>query len=344
MDLDIDSSTTDLGLIRRVELGLQRKFAEAERARSFMKTCWEFLQRVEAYGVSLRSNDTHTDPEILYDEFAYSLAKTTSRMSDPDATSVFGAKYDGVLLLIDEADNAPKSLRLGSFLKLLSERVGRAGCNRLMIGLAGMPTLREVLREGHASSLRIFDELPLGTLSADEVNRVIDRALEDANSQNDEKTSIDDDGRQALITFSEGYPHFIQQFGFSAFDADTDLKIDRDDVFRGAVGPMGAMEKIGDRYYRNDFYNKIQKDSYRQVLRIMAASEKHWVSKADIRSKFHGKTTTLDNAIHALLERKIILAKEGERGTYRLQHRGFAFWINLYTSNPQEIQTKIEAN
>ena len=119
--------------------------------------------------------------------------------------------------------------------------------------------------------------------------------------------------------------------------------IDREDVSRGAFGPLGAMEKIGDRYYRDDFYKKIQKDSYRQVLRIMSDKENRWVSKQDIRAKFRGKTSTLDNALHALRERKIILAKEGERGMYRLQHRGFAFWIKLYTSDPREIQTQLEA-
>ena len=173
---------------------------------------------------------------------------------------------------------------------------------------------------------------------------VIDRALSEANNENAEKTGIDDAGRAGLINLSEGYPHFIQQFGYSAFSADTDLMIDRDDVAKGAFGPMGAMEKIGDRYYRDDFYNKIQKDSYRQVLRIMADNENRWVAKADIRSKFRGNTSTLDNAIQALRDRKIILVKEGERGMYRLQHRGFAFWIKLYTAQPQEFQTQLEAN
>jgi hypothetical protein len=260
-----------------------------------------------------------------------------------DASSVFGARYDGIVLLIDEADNAPKSLRLGAFLKLLTERVQRHGCEHLMIGLAGGPTLREVLREGHPSSLRIFDEIQLDILSRDEINMVIDRALNEANNENAEKTTIAEGGRGALINMSEGYPHFIQQFGYSAFAVDTDLVIDLGDVAKGALGSGGAMEKIGDRYYRDDFYNKIQKDSYRQVLRIMADSGNKWVSKADIRSKFRGKTTILDNAIHALRERKIILAMEGERGMYRLQHRGFATWIKLYTADQGEIQAQLKA-
>jgi hypothetical protein len=40
----------------------------------------------------------------------------------------------------------------------------------------------------------------------------------------------------------------------------------------------------------------------------MSDNENRWVSKHDIRAKFRGKTTTLDNALHALRERKIILA------------------------------------
>lgn len=343
LEVDLEASSTDVGLIRRVDLGLKRELARTEPARSFLSTGWEFLKRIEAFGVSVRDTEKPTDPETLHDEFAHSLAMTTNRISETDAPSVFGAQYDGIILLIDEADNAPKALRLGSFLKLLAERVLRHGCERFMIGLAGMPALREVLRESHASSLRIFDELPLDALSVDEASMVIDRALTEANNQNPQKTSIDDAARAALIYLSEGYPHFIQQFGYSAFEADTDLTITRDDVARGAFGPLGAMEKIGDRYYRDDFYNKIQRDSYRQVLRIMADNENRWVSKQDIRAKFRGKTSILDNALQALRERKIILAKEGERGTYRLHHRGFALWMKLYTTDPREIQTQMEA-
>lgn len=344
LELDRDASTSDVGLIRRVELALKRELAKTEPARSFLATGWDFVKRIEAFGVSMRDAEKASDSETLHDEFAHSLAMTANRITQSDAASLFGAKYDGVILLIDEADNAPKSLRLGSFLKLLAERIQRHGCQQFTIGLAGMPALREVLRESHPSSLRIFDELPLDPLSRDEVNMVIERALTVANNENIEKTSIDDAARGALITLSEGYPHFIQQFGYSAFAADTDLVIDREDVMRGSFGPLGAMEKIGDRYYRDDFYNKIQQDSYRQVLRIMADNENRWVSKHDIRAKFRGKTTTLDNALHALRERKIVLAKEGERGMYRLQHRGFAFWIKLYTTDPREIQVQLETS
>ena len=166
VELDLDASSTDLGLIRRVELGLQRELAKGEPARSFLSTGWDFLKRVQALGVSVRDGERITDPEVLHDEFAHSLALTANRTAQADAPSVFGSKYDGIILLLDEADNAPRALRLGALLKLLVERVERHGCGHLMIGLAGMPALREHLRESHASSLRIFDELPLETSRA----------------------------------------------------------------------------------------------------------------------------------------------------------------------------------
>jgi len=132
VQLDLDASSTDVGLIRRFELGLKRELSKTEPARSFLSSGWEFLKRVEAFGVSLRDDERPMDPETLHDKFAHSLAVTASRIAEADAPSVFGAKYDGVLLLIDEADNAPKSLRLGAFLKLLVERVQRHGCELRM--------------------------------------------------------------------------------------------------------------------------------------------------------------------------------------------------------------------
>ena len=134
---------------------------------------------------------------------------------------------------------------------------------------------------------------------------------------------------------SEGYPHFIQQFGFSAFAADIDNLIDEEDVWEGAFGRGGALAATGNRYYRDDYYNKIQQESYRQVLRIMAERLDKWVTKDEIRAEFSGKVTTLDGAIQTLRERNLILSKEGAKGVYRLQHKAFALWVKLEHS--QEI-------
>lgn len=336
IDVDIDPKSTQFGLIRRIELILRNELSKSEPAKQFLAKAWEFLQRCEAAGVRVNASEPERLDEAVFEGFCLSLAQTCERVSTPESEGIFGARYDGILLLIDEADNGSKDLGLGSFLKLLTERLQRRGCNRLMIGLAGMPILRNVLSESHASSLRLFEEVALNRLTPDEVNAVINRCLLGrAQELNGTPTAVSDEARALLVQLSEGYPHFVQQFGYSAFAADDDNQIDKKDCMAGAFGDGGALELIGNRYYRDDFYNRIQKDSYRQILRIMAVRLDDWVTKDEIKREFKGTPKTLDNAIQTLKDRHIILAKEGERGVYRLQHKGFALWIRLYAEGGQ---------
>jgi len=61
----------------------------------------------------------------------------------------------------------------------------------------------------------------------------------------------------------------------------------------------------------------------------MAESLDNWVTKKEIKEKFKGNQSNLNNAIQALSSRGIIVSKEGSRGVYRLQDKGFAWWIRL---------------
>lgn len=331
INTDITPDTTPVALVQKVEAALQRQLGKSEKARTLLKDAWSFVQRIEAVGVKVRDAKSAAQAnEVLLDDFAYSLATTANRICiDEDAKKVFQAQYDGVLLLIDEGDKAAPELDLGSFLKLLVERLQRHDCNRIAVGLAGLPNLRDVLHESHPSSLRLFDELRLDRLSPVEVGNVIDVCIAEGNRLNSQDIRIDPEARQMLIALSEGYPHFIQQFGYSAYEHSGDSVISSQDVSDSAFGKGGALETIGDRYYRDNFYNKIQKDTYRQVLRIMADQLDGWVTKDQIKTSFKGTETTLNNAIHALRKKGIMISKEGEKGIYRLQHKGFALWIKL---------------
>ena len=340
IDTDVDAKTTQFGLIKKIELCIRWELGKTESAKSFLSDAWEFIQRIEALGVKL-NEPSSIDRETLLDEFAHSLAKTVERLCDGKETEdLFSAKYDGVLILADESDNASVDLDFGVFLKQLLERLQRHRCEKVMVILAGLPELESVVRDSHPSALRLFEHLRLNRLLNTEVNEVIDLCLAEAKEKNGVETLIEENARELLMRLAEGFPHFIQQFGYSAFDVDDNNNIEVSDVMDGAFGNddiPGALKLIGDRYYRNDFYNKIQKESYRQVLRIMANEDNTWVSKRTIRSKFKGKVSTLDNAIKALRDRHIILSKEGVRGVYGLQHRGFALWIKLFATPRSEI-------
>ena len=333
VDVDIEKGTSAASFARRLERALRHELGKDEKVRDFFKKSWDFVKRFEAGSVRYNGKESITETEDLVDELTYSLVDTANRVcSGCLEGSDFSANFDGIIILIDEADSASEDLEFGALLKMLTERIQKRGCEKIMFGLAGLENLREILRESHPSVLRVFDEIKLKRLRDADVERVIDRCIEDANDNNEFKTKVEDDAKAYLVRLSEGYPHFIQQFGFSAFAVDNDGEIDIADVKEGAFGRRGALEIIGDKYYRDSFYGKIQKESYRQVLRIMAEKWDSWVEKCEIKAKFKGKDSTLNNAIRALRDRKIILSQEGSRGVYRLQHKGFALWIKYYAN------------
>ena len=138
---------------------------------------------------------------------------------------------------------------------------------------------------------------------------MITRGIEEANKKNTHETQIAKDAIDLITMYSEGYPHFIQQFAYSAFAADKDLMIDRDDVMRGAWGEGGAFQQLGQKYYHELYFDKIGSDEYRNVLGVMAGHLDGWVSKDELRDRLKIKPTTLNNALAALKKKRIIIPK-----------------------------------
>ena len=340
VETDITKDTSRLGLIKKIELALNRKLSQTEKARKAFSEIWNFVKMFEVAGVKYNTNDAQ-EYELLFEEFSYSIADTLNRITNPKETS-FDAKYDGILILIDEADSANDNLDLGAFVKLITERLQKEGSERLMFGIAGLPKVKEVLIKSHPSSLRIFEEIELDRLNNEEIKEVISKVLINGQELNGFEIKIDEKAESLLISFSEGFPHFIHQYGYCAFELSDGKLISEQNVILGAFGKKGALEIIGNKYYKDDYYNKLQVDSYRQVLNIMAESMDGWVTKAQIKAKFKGNEITLKNAITALRSRNIILSKVGTKGTYRLQDKGFAWWIlmNCKKDEQQNLDKK----
>lgn len=328
IETDITKDTTQIALIKKIELALQRKLATSEKARKIFKEVWNFISKIEAAGVKL-NNEKDIDVEIFFEEFTYSLADTLKRITKKIDESHFDASFDGIIIIIDEVDNATPDLELGSFVKLLLERVQKEGTEKIMFGLSGLPKTKDILIASHPSSIRLFEELNLDRLKSDEVRQVIDGVLIKSKELNNSETGITEDAKELLVNYSEGFPHFIHQYGFCGFEVSDGNTITKADVEKGAFQKNGALECIGKKYYHDDFYNKIKTDSYRQVLVIMSEHLDGWVTKKQIKSKFKGGDSILKNAINALVSRNIIVPKDGARGTYRLLDKGFAWWIAM---------------
>ena len=136
VNIELDPSNTYLEIIRKVGAELQRVVAAHDGAKELFMTAWDFLSRweINVVGVGLKyakGGDTVQAQELL-DELTYTVERTIFDM---------GSEMDGILILIDEADKPQHKAHLGEFVKIFTERLSKRGCNRVSLGLAGLPVL-----------------------------------------------------------------------------------------------------------------------------------------------------------------------------------------------------------
>lgn len=320
--ISLDSSIKVADLCGKIERSIAREYRKRGDARQRLKDIWDFVKRIEISGSGIKAQNSMSDNEIV-DRLVESISRTIENLSGLNNEEV---KYDGIVFLIDEIDNISDELQLGMLIKKITEQLTFDQNNKALFILSGLPCSRDTIAASHPSSLRIFEEKMLAPLLDDDCAQILRRGLEKASKDYGSKISITDAAISKIAFRSEGYPHFIQQFAYCAYNNDTDNCINQDDV---NAATLEALRLIGTRYYDDLYYKKIKKDSYRQVLRIMSKKLNDWVSKKEIREKFKGRETTLNNAITALKKRNIILGKRGSRGKYRLQWIGFALWIRF---------------
>ncbi len=317
-----------ISFIKLIERQLSRALGSVESIRIFLKETWGFVQRLKVMDSGISQKEMISDPDLLLNEFAYSLAKTVKRITNPGKGE---DRYDGIIFLIDEADNANNELKIGYFIKNVTELLHEESCNNVSFILAGLNDILKKLRDSHPSSLRNFKILNIESLNPQDTDMVVEKGIKVGNELNNEIIEIDESGKDQIRFLSEGYPHLIQQFAYSAYEYNNDLIIDSDDVLDGAMMDGGAVDEIGRRYYVNDFYDRIKSDEYRQVLTIMAENWNSWVKKKEIREKFSGEESVLNNALSILTKRNIILKNQSKIGEYRLQQKGFSIWIRLFS-------------
>jgi len=323
----ISNKSTLSSLIKLIEKKLTREIGKIEKVRKFLGDTWSFVQRLKVMDSGIEASQSTEELDLIIDDFAYSLSETCKRITNPEKDE---QAHDGIVFFIDEADSACPELHIGYFFKAVTELLQQHGCSTVMFVVAGLPDVIEKLSISHESSIRIFCHLIVKELTPEDRRYVVERGITVGNEINSEQTTITVEAKNSISTLSEGYPHFIQQFAYSAFEFNDDGEISAEDVANGAFREGGALDEIGTRYYQSAYNEQIKSDDYREVLSIMAENMNSWIKKKDIRDKFSGADHIVTDALIALTARKIILKNPSTVGEYRLQQRGFALWIKLF--------------
>lgn len=321
--VDLANCATQLDILRAIGTG----FKDALNLRSKLKArCgkfWDWLTNWEILGVRYHKHPEEYDAQ----EAALELVGNLATLCENAAKDL-----DGILLLIDEADRPDERAGLGALLKLLTERLARRKCNRVAIVMAGLPSTLGRLRDSHASSPRLFRTMLVERLEPAHAKQVVRAGLAIAKKHNGDETTIEDGALDLIADLSEGYPHFIQQFAFSAFEADEDDNIDARDVLKGATD---ALTQLGDHYFSDMYHARAMSADYRKVLDAMAKHGDKWVSRKTIISESKVKETSVTNALAALKKRGVIIPDDTRSGFYKLPTLSFAVWINAFkTAKP----------
>lgn len=324
LNLELDASQSFFDILKMMAADFKRAIAEREKVKAMAANTWEFLNKWEILGIRYHKIDQNlVQPYEVLNDLVVNFSKVL--------TDTKGA-VDGILILLDEADRPGEKAALGELIKLLTEKLSKQGCNQVLLGITGQPGLITKLKASHESSSRVFAIFDLKPLNHFDCISVIKSGLEMANNINYPSTTIQDDACELIAQLSEGYPHFLQEFSFKAFEADKDNLITVDDVKEGAFGPDGALNQLGHKFFNEIFYNQIGSDDYRRVLTAMSKYSDNWVNRSMIKSELNIKDTTLNNALQALKSRNIIIPNNTQPGEFKLPTKSFAAWINAHNT------------
>jgi hypothetical protein len=304
--------------ILKIAREMQRELDRNEKIRKILESVWSFITNWEVLGVKYNRSRDQVPPNIMLEDLCEKIVSILSNAKK---------EIDGIYIFIDEADKPEKNPHLGELTKTMTEKIQKRGVNNFAFGIIGLQSITDKIRESHESALRLFTTIQLKQLTDEESTYVIDRGMNEANEKNDEKTIYDEEAKQYTVAFAEGYPHFIQQYAYSAFDADKDNKIDKNDVTLGLLGENGALKQLGERYFDKMYYKDIYSKKYRKILGVMAKSPEEYLTKKQIITLSGLTETNVTNAISMLTKKGMIIPKKGSKGSYKLMSRSFAAWI-----------------
>ncbi len=323
ISVSLEPHDTYKDIIYKIAREYDRELKKNEKIKATLKEVWEFITNWEIMGVKYQKVKEELDAEVMLEELT---EKTISVLEKTNNT------LDGIYIFIDEADKPFSNPNLGVLSKYMTERIHKKGIQNFGIGIIGISSVIEKIKESHESALRIFSYYNLEPLNLPERKIVIELGLDAAKEKNDKETAINEDAKNIIARWSEGYPHFLQQYAYSTFEVDIDDKITKEDVFRGLIMENGALHQLGVRYFDNMYFKEIYSEDYRKILQVMAAHDDEYISKKTIIAQTGLKEYTVQNAITACAKKGILSLKPGRRGMYKLISNSFRVWILTYAN------------
>jgi len=161
-----------------------------------------------------------------------------------------------IVLLIDEIQNLP--IEEYEALIMAVHRVNQKKLPVLVVG-AGLPLLVKLTGKAKTYAERLFEYPKIGALNDDEARRAIIEPLAEA------KVDIDNDALKLVTDETQGYPYFIQEWGYQVWNKATRSPIKKTDVIKSSEV---AITRLDQNFFRSR-YERLS-DTQKEYLRAMA--------------------------------------------------------------------------
>ena len=218
----------------------------------------------------------------------------------------------GVVLLIDEMQDLTTD-ELSAVCRACHE-TGQRQIPWFVVG-CGLPNLPALLAEAESYAERLFDYRRIDNLDSDAAFAALlnPAALEGA--------AWDADASQLVVSQSNGYPYFLQQFGQSTWNVASASPISRGDA---SLGVEDGLAQLDAGFFRSRWDRATP--SERDYLRAMAEDGVYPSSSSDVARRLGKKPTSLGPARANLINKGIIYAPE--HGQIRFTVPGMAAFID----------------
>ncbi len=219
----------------------------------------------------------------------------------------------GVAILIDEAQDLTKDELVA--LCSLAHQAGQEDW-RVLISLAGLPSLPRVLAEAKSYSERLFVFHHIYALPAR------DAALALTEPARAESVAWDDDAAEHVLTAATGFPYFLQQFGKDSWDCATGS--DRITLIDARVGAAIGQAALDTGFYRARWDRATRAEQ--RYLGAMAIDGDDGSTAAAVAGRMGRAVSSLSPTRANLISKGLIFAPEHGRVAFTVP--GMAAFIS----------------
>lgn len=294
-------------LLENVDQGLAKKCTERLK-----KLKLHFAVHVPGVG-EIKVDPAAAPPEIqsrLYADFEKAIEEAWDELK---------GSYNGILLVVDEIHNLKTFDGVGSFFKVVSEAWAVDGYRNAMFAVIGLPDVPANISRDDPSAPRIFSYVELKRMTADECLKIVRNCISKSGK------TIDDEAALAIATRSGGFPYFLHQLGYDAFESDTDGAIDMKDLNNGFSASLVQFERM----FFGDLYKSVEGKQKQKIVDELASSYSNPRTATDL-----AKALKIKN-VHQYLKP---LEKDGIVEKIKSKYRLSSELLSIY------VQARISAN